>query len=212
MARKQHTYNYIYKTTCLVTGRYYIGMHSTSNIDDGYLGSGKKLWRSIKKHGRENHIREILEFLPDRKSLNLRESEIVTDVILTDSLCMNLVRGGHGGIFNAEHLCKMRKGASAWMKQMWTNDDYRLHISELSSNRLEEKHKKGMMKYDTFNGKSHTFETKKKMSNSQKIAQLGSKNSQFGTCWITNGFENKKINKGDLVPEGWKLGRKMKKI
>lgn len=29
-------------------------MHSTDNLDDGYVGSGKRLWNSIKKHGKEN--------------------------------------------------------------------------------------------------------------------------------------------------------------
>ena len=40
---KKHKYHYIYKTTCNVTGKYYIGMHSTSNLNDGYIGSGRRL-------------------------------------------------------------------------------------------------------------------------------------------------------------------------
>ena len=38
----------------------------------------------------------------------------------------------------------------------------------------------------------------------------GTDNSQYGTCWITNEIENKKIHKGDLIPEGWRLGRRIK--
>ena len=38
--------------------------------------------------------------------------------------------------------------------------------------------------------------------------QKGSKNSQFGAMWITNGQENKKIKKDvDIIPEGWYKGR-----
>jgi hypothetical protein len=37
----------------------------------------------------------------------------------------------------------------------------------------------------------------------------GEKNSQFGTRWITNGIENKKIKKDSIIPDGWKLGRKV---
>lgn len=37
----------------------------------------------------------------------------------------------------------------------------------------------------------------------------GELNSQFGTKWITNGSENKKIMANALVPNGWKFGRVM---
>ena len=67
MPRKPHTHHYIYKITCNVTGKYYIGMHSTSNLEDSYFGSGTVLWRSIKKYGRNTHIKEILELIPGTK-------------------------------------------------------------------------------------------------------------------------------------------------
>jgi hypothetical protein len=69
-------------------------MHSTSNLNDEYLGSGSYLWRSIRKYGRENHHREVLEFLPDRISLREKEREVVNETMLNDPLCMNLHKGG----------------------------------------------------------------------------------------------------------------------
>ena len=77
-------------------------MHSTSNLDDGYLGSGKRLRYAIRKYGKENFKKEILEFLPDRESLVKRESEIVNEQFIQDELCMNLTTGGSGG-FTSEH-------------------------------------------------------------------------------------------------------------
>jgi hypothetical protein len=47
--------------------KYYIGMHSTNDLNDGYVGSGKRLWFSINYHGKENHACEILEYCKDRK-------------------------------------------------------------------------------------------------------------------------------------------------
>lgn len=42
MARKEHKYHYIYKITCIKTKRYYIVMHSTDKLNDGYMGGGKE--------------------------------------------------------------------------------------------------------------------------------------------------------------------------
>lgn len=94
---RQRKYHYIYKTTNLINGKFYIGMHSTDNLEDEYIGSGKRLWYSIRKHGKENHKKEILEFLPDRKSLSEREKQIVNEELLNNSLCMNLASGGGCG-------------------------------------------------------------------------------------------------------------------
>ena len=60
--RKEAKYNYLYKTTCSLTKRFYYGMHSTDKLEDGYLGSGRKLKRSIKLHSKEKHNKEISVF------------------------------------------------------------------------------------------------------------------------------------------------------
>jgi len=212
MPRAKHEFNYIYKTVCLITNRFYIGMHSTSNLKDGYLGSGTVLRRSIRKYGKENHKIEILEYCNSRKELAQRESEIVNDVTINEKLCMNLVIGGEGGIFSEEHHIKMRKGASNSLKEKWKTDvDYREKISNVLRENMRQNHKEGKIKYDTFTGKKHSEESKQKMRDSAKGKQEGSKNSQYGTCWITNGTENKKIKKEDLElweSKGFKTGRK----
>ena len=60
-------------------------------------------------------------------------------------------------------------------------------------------------------GRTHKEESKIKIGLANSIKQKGEGNSQFGTCWITNEIDSIKIKKGDEIPEGWKLGRKMKK-
>lgn len=72
-------------------------MHSTKNVDDGYLGSGKRIRAEVKKYGKENFEKVILEELPTRKALADREREIVNEVLRQDPLCLNLKNGGEGG-------------------------------------------------------------------------------------------------------------------
>lgn len=105
MPRKPYKYHYIYKTTCLLTNRYYIGIHSTFNIDDGYIGSGKRLRYSIKKYGKENHIKEILEFVKERKELEKKEVDLINEYI-DDINCINLTKGGFGFKMNHSETSK----------------------------------------------------------------------------------------------------------
>lgn len=90
-------FHYIYKITRHKDSKYYIGMHSTDDLDDNYFGSGTKIRRSINKYGINAHTKEIIEFLPNREALRNREAEIVNENCINDPLCMNIVLGGRGG-------------------------------------------------------------------------------------------------------------------
>ena len=207
MPRKQHDYHYIYKTTCSVTNKFYIGMHSTSNLDDDYLGSGKILWYSIHKHGSETHNREILEFLDNRILLRAREKEIVNEMTLQDPLCMNLMVGGEGG-FSKEQCAK---GTQSMLKSLWNNENFRKEHSIRKTEMNKRLHKEGKMKAPSWEGKKHNEESINKMRN--RKAQVGNKNSQFGKKWI-HSIELKKtmsVNKEKLseyLSLGWIIGRK----
>lgn len=213
MPRKQHSYHYIYKTTCKVTGRFYIGMHSTSNLEDGYLGSGTRLGHSIRKWGRENHVREILEFLSDRSSLKEREKNLVNEDLLQDPRCMNLQIGGGGGFVNEEHKRKfLVAGKLAFRTRLQNDPEFKKFISESASERNRENFKKGVRDFHNFkcdwNGRTHSELTKERIRSKNKISQAGYRNSQYGTIWITNEKENKKWKKDVTIPDGWRKGRK----
>lgn len=210
---RNHKYHYIYKTTCKVTGKYYIGMHSTSNLEDGYIGSGQRLWKSIKKHGKDNHSIEILEWLPDRSSLKTREKELVNESLLKDPMCMNLALGGGGGFNGEEHKTKWILAGSlvgnAKLKELWKDPQYANSRYQKFKRAIEDVEimNRMMAGFSRYRGTPHTNETKKKIGTANSVKQKGSNNSQFGTIWITNGIHSKKINKTDVLPEGWKLGR-----
>jgi group I intron endonuclease len=218
MSRKEKKYYYIYKTTNLINKKYYIGMHSTSNLNDGYIGSGKKLWYSIKKYGRENFKCEILEFLESKELLKEREREIINNKLLNDSMCMNIVLGGGGGpgskFLTKEQLSRGGKNSMERIKLLRRTDpEYSKKNGESISNAYYKAIKEGRripIQWGNHFGRKHKPETIEKMKTSKIEHGVGVKNSQFGTCWITNGVENQKIKKEDLIPEGWLLGRYIK--
>lgn len=53
-------YHYVYRIINKLNNKFYYGVHSTSNIDDGYMGSGKRLGYAKNKYGLENFEKEIL--------------------------------------------------------------------------------------------------------------------------------------------------------
>jgi hypothetical protein len=55
------------------------------------------LAHSKRKHGIENHFKEILEFCEDKDSLYKREAELVNEQVLVDQMNMNIRLGGKGG-------------------------------------------------------------------------------------------------------------------
>jgi len=59
------TYNYLYIITNLVNGKQYVGSHSTNNLNDKYLGSGKLILKAVKKYGKDNFKREIIKKFND---------------------------------------------------------------------------------------------------------------------------------------------------
>jgi hypothetical protein len=210
MARKEKQYHFIYKTTNLLNDKYYYGMHSTDNLNDGYYGSGRRLKRSLNKYGKENHKIEIIEHLPNRKSLIEREKEIVNLNEIAKEECMNLMIGGKGGFISEEQQRHRSScGGKATGMKLKNDIEFRKYHNNIASQNLKKYHNSGKAKYNTFTNKKHTEETKRKIGLKNSIKQKGNNNSQFGTCWITNGVDNKKIFKNNDIPDGWKLGRKI---
>ena len=189
-------------------------MHSTCILDDGYMGSGKRLRNSIRKYGPENHSKEILEYFDTRELLIEAEKNLITSDVLCDVMCMNIMSGGTGGFISVEQQrYRSECGGKARAQKLKNDIEYYNNFIKISSESFKKAHKEGKIKYDTFTGKKHSEETKQLMSESSKGMGIGKANSQYGTCWITKDGLNKKINKEELdkwIGEGWIKGRKLK--
>ena len=208
----------IYKVTNLVNNKYYIGKHQTTNLDDGYMGSGKLLKSAIKKYGIENFKKEILCMCSSEQEMNDKERELV---VLNENT-YNLCPGGQGGFgyinqnISAEQK-QIYKAKAIFLDKIHNESEFRdkfLASVRKRSDDLEYRNNlsKGVSasyqdRDGPWKGKNHSLETIHKMENSHIGKHSGRKNSQFGTMWITNGYCSKKVNKNDTVPEGWYKGR-----
>lgn len=215
----------IYLITNKKNGKIYIGKHQTKNLDDGYMGSGKLIGASIKKYGLDNFTKSILFIFDNEEEMNAKEKELVSEEFCLSNGTYNLCIGGEGGFSYIRNNPKFkewqlkaakRRGEVAkerWNSgnlnsaQWWFTDEGLSKRRELSLKKLREKYKNGGW---TFSNKKHSKETKELISQKAKdLMKDPTKNSQYGTMWITNGFDNKKIKKIDKIPEGWYKGRKM---
>jgi hypothetical protein len=88
---------YLYKTINLTNNKFYIGVHQTTDINDGYLGSGKELKKDIKKFGKNNFTKEILQFFNTKEEMFLQEAEIVNFEFCTRDDTYNVMPGGGFG-------------------------------------------------------------------------------------------------------------------
>lgn len=86
----------VYKTINLINGKIYIGQDRNNN--PAYIGSGKLINRAIKKYGKENFRKEIIEICDSKQHLNEREIYWINYYSSTDVLIgYNIAIGGQGG-------------------------------------------------------------------------------------------------------------------
>lgn len=201
--KKIHT---VYVVVNQINQKFYIGYHSTTNPNDDYLGSGVQIRRAVRKYGRANFKKHVV-FVSDSELEALEYEAEVLRVHLESPDCYNIVPGGRGGPAVgrlgalAMHQKYTKEDRSGWASESSNPEKSRIAMRELNQNG-----------HKFFHGKTHSIETKALMSKRavERLA-IPSNNSQFGTMWITNGVESKKIKLGSNIPTGWGPGRKMPK-
>jgi hypothetical protein len=131
-------YNFVYKTTNLINNKYYIGVHSTDDLDDGYFGSGKLLKRALKKYSKENFKREIIYFCESMDAALEKEKEIVNLEFVKCESNYNVAIGGSGGglfgednpFFGKRHSEETKEIIRAKNSGKICTDEMRLKISK----------------------------------------------------------------------------------
>ena len=87
-------YFYFYKITNLINKKFYFGVHSTKNLDDGYMGSGVAIKKAYEKYGMFNFQKEILMFFENEKEMYEHEEKIVDEKMIKNPDCYNMIIGG----------------------------------------------------------------------------------------------------------------------
>jgi group I intron endonuclease len=86
----------IYKIINTLNNKIYIGQDRNNN--PSYFGSGKKIQRAIKKYGKENFVKEILEECIDENHMNEREVYWISKYDSQDrKIGYNISHGGKEG-------------------------------------------------------------------------------------------------------------------
>lgn len=207
-------YYTIYKITNTVNNNIYIGKHKTTDLDDGYMGSGCIIKHAIEKYGIDKFTKEILYIFDNEEQMNNMEKEIVNDEFILREDVYNLKKGGDKGWWdgnldkhNNKHNYR-KTGNYGWKSRPIIDEEFCKKVSDAMIEYFKHNHA-------NFTNKTHTEETKRKIGEANKIKQKGNLNSQFGKCWIynENQEENKNIKKEELqnwLDKGWIRGRKMK--
>ena len=138
----------VYETTNIVNGKKYRGFHKTQNLNDGYLGSGKAFLNAVKKYGKSNFNRIILEFCETFEELLQKERMYVNKEWVADRNNYNLKEGGLGSYGMIPWNKGIKGVQKAWNKGKKTgpmSDEYKIKISNSLKNKNTEQdhHSKG---------------------------------------------------------------------
>lgn len=127
---------YIYRTTNLVNNKVYIGK-SEKSYNEKYLGSGKLLWKAIKKYGSHNFKNELLESCDSIEKLNKREKFWIKKYLKNS---YNLAEGGTGGwttkYYSTSQLQKLKNKLSKSLKGRKVSDSCKNILSLKNKNKF----------------------------------------------------------------------------
>jgi len=182
----------IYKITNLINGKIYVGQDMANNPN--YFGSGTRILTSIKKHGKENFIKEIIEICSSLEELDEREIFWIKELDSTNrSIGYNICEGGRSyrsmrGENNPRYGIKLSEETKQKIREKRKNQK----MSQKEKDRLSE-----LWKGDKNPGKNKSEETIKKLKEvAKKIDRRGEKHPMYGK------------KHSDEIKEKWSKDRK----
>ena len=224
-------YYIVYETTNLINGKNYRGIHKTNKIDDGYLGSGRVFELALKKYGKQNFKREILEFCSSYEELLEKEKIYVDESWIKEESNYNLKTGGQSsGILSQESRDKI----SETLKRKYESGEIKVWSKGLKLNPLTEEQKESISKslIKRYESQEHNRKGKEAWNKGKrglqeawnkglKLGPMTEEEKQKRSETLKKRFENQEHhskgqepwNKGKRgVQVAWNKGKEMEKI
>ncbi len=194
----------VYKTTNLINGKIYIGQDT--NNDPNYIGSGKIIKEAIRKYGKCNFSKEILEKCDSIQSLNEREIYWISFYDSTNNqIGYNILKGGLGsaGFKQSEEVViKIKENnKSDKFREIMSSPEVSEKISQGQKNSTKKKELHSSIEYkekmgNSLKGRKFSDEHKKKLSESLK----GKKKTEEHQANLSESLKNTEKLKGENNP------------
>jgi len=203
----------VYKTTNLINGKIYVGLHVTDNLEDDYLGSGSQLKLAVKKYGKENFKREYIKICNSPEEMYELEAEIVNEDFVKRTDTYNMKTGGTGSWYHVNSNTEQKRKTSSIGGKIRSNQPDNPFKNPEWQRQFDYNRAPEHMRSIGIKANSPDAIRKKKETFKNIGHQKGKKNSQFGKCWITHPtLGNKSILKEELdkfLSLGYTKGRKL---
>jgi len=176
---------YIYKTTNTLNNKIYIGRYNGN--DSSYLGSGMCFKRAVKRYGRKNFDKVILENnIESHEELNEREMYWIKLFNSNDpTIGYNLTKGGDGA-FGYKHTQEWKDGLSERVKGEKHPLFGKHHSQETRAKMSEVRIGKYVGVNSPNYGLQRSQETRDKISKARIGKYTGENNPFYGRCGEQN--------------------------
>lgn len=144
---------------------FYAGKHSTLNVNDGYIGSGRSV-KTIKENDPNATFEVIEKVYTDTESLSFELEELVVDaLVLKTNCCLNIADGGQGWTMrysNDEKLNEWKRKLSIAQSGKKASIKTRVKMSEMGKGRKQTK-EHVRKRVDSLLGTKRSEETRQRM-------------------------------------------------